>query len=481
MRAPVVGFTKRRIQRLILAMAIGSVFAMAIGSSIAATAGAFVSLPARASSVDQPPLADLAALDPDEGCFPSFCTVSSCFDDGNICASTTPDVLTEFEIATDSTCTINASVNWGDGQPPEQIPLTATVPQSSGAPQPSNAVDLTHTYTKYGFHRIDATGVVASGECLAHDGETVVPAGAQYTITPFEPPVTYEFIYVPANGHFALAALGDSYSSGEGAGHYDGPPPAKYYLPPGVCDRSKYAWPRLLQSLVSNVEKTDLFACSGADSESLFGKDATQPNQIAELEKDESAPVFLVTITIGGNDIHFAHIAGDCLLHDCVEDGVIARGIRELAPGSPEMRTLKEDFLKISNAAPAAEVLVVGYPVLLPLRESEVTGCPWLSNAKRLGLIRLDGRLDTAIEEAVEDDGGSSTSSLGQGTREPGTRDLEFVDTSPALLGHELCTKEPWLNGLDIFGLFDHQEAHPNLLGQRSIATIVADYINYGV
>src|ERR1700733_10541120 len=67
----------------------------------------------------------------------------------------------------------------------------------------------------------------------------------------------------PSPKRTTLVALGDSYSSGEGAGDYDADPLR--------CHRSADAWPRLLAKLTPKIEEVTLLACSGAESSALVG------------------------------------------------------------------------------------------------------------------------------------------------------------------------------------------------------------------
>ncbi|MDO5082929.1 MAG: GDSL-type esterase/lipase family protein [Arachnia propionica] len=99
--------------------------------------------------------------------------------------------------------------------------------------------------------------------------------------------------------------LGDSYSSGEGAGDY---------LPEEegmVCHRSKHAYGRELDS------DTEILACSGAKSADMMGlvQLDKQPDQMDLLSQVEVPD--MVFMTIGGNDIGFEDIVVQCFLSDC--------------------------------------------------------------------------------------------------------------------------------------------------------------------
>src|SRR6266508_710298 len=112
------------------------------------------------------------------------------------------------------------------------------------------------------------------------------------------------------------AALGDSYSSGVGAGGYDS-------------------------------------ACSGATTADVLN------NQLGVL----SAATTLVTITIGGNDAGFVSVVTTCLLGT---DGACAFAVnnaKSFATGTLPAR-LDRTYAAIRSRAPHATVIVLGYPHL---------------------------------------------------------------------------------------------------------------------
>src|ERR1700754_1011327 len=85
----------------------------------------------------------------------------------------------------------------------------------------------------------------------------------------------------------AYVALGDSYSSGNGAGNY--------ISSSGDCHRSNSAYPALWASANSPSSFT-FAACSGAVTTDVIN------SQLGSL----NASTGLVTLTIGGNDAGFA-------------------------------------------------------------------------------------------------------------------------------------------------------------------------------
>jgi lysophospholipase L1-like esterase len=237
-----------------------------------------------------------------------------------------------------------------------------------------------------------------------------------------------------------LAALGDSYSSGEGNPPFD---PAA-----DGCDRSPQAWP-LLAAAKLRWAVTNL-ACSGAQTKDVVNPFKKQPAQVDALAALRPRPD-VVTITIGGNDAGFASVLGACFKPDtdCAATGIVAAaevGILTVLPNR-----LADTYRAVEAAAPRAKLVVVGYPRLFPRNESDVVGCGWLTNGERQALNHAGDLLNAVI--AVE----------------AWLAGAKYVDVSRTLEGHELCTSDSWLVPLPLDGA-----AHPTAKGQQAIADRVA-------
>ena len=239
-----------------------------------------------------------------------------------------------------------------------------------------------------------------------------------------------------------LAALGDSYSSGEGNPPFD---PAA-----DGCDRSAVAWP-LLAAADLGWTATDL-ACSGAQTKDVVSPFKNQPAQVDALAALRPRPD-VVTITIGGNDAGFAATLAACYLGDCAGSGAIRAAQTRILTVLPDR--LADTYQAVEEAAPDARHVVVGYPRLFPARQSKVTGCGWLTNKERRALNQAADLLNGVI--AVE--------AWLAGAR--------YVDVSRTLKGHELCTSDPWLVPLPL-----PAAAHPTVKGQQAIADRVADALD---
>lgn len=114
------------------------------------------------------------------------------------------------------------------------------------------------------------------------------------------------------DGVTRVAVVGDSYSSGEGAGSYiegtDGGDGSK-------CHRSDTTY----AAEIWTMKNVDLIACSGAVTSDFFNSqhsgDADVPPQLTVLRASalSKAPPQAVLLSIGGNDAGFADIATACI------------------------------------------------------------------------------------------------------------------------------------------------------------------------
>jgi lysophospholipase L1-like esterase len=237
-------------------------------------------------------------------------------------------------------------------------------------------------------------------------------------------------------------ALGDSFSSGEGA--------APYVAGSDSCYLSSLAWPRSLYADVAGFVSIDHRACAGARTAHLTGawEDRELPPQIP-AEPDEA--VTLVTFTIGGNDAGFGDIVGSCVLTACPrpDDEDFAASLTTLTD-----RLTTSVYPAMAAAYPNARLVHVGYPRLTPAPGEPVEGCGWLDGEDQTRAAGILAALDDAIRAATEQSDGT----------------VEYADVSEAFAGHELCTAESWLNPVGLGA----GHAHPNAAGQRGLEEAVA-------
>ncbi|MEV5379480.1 SGNH/GDSL hydrolase family protein [Streptomyces nondiastaticus] len=216
-------------------------------------------------------------------------------------------------------------------------------------------------------------------------------------------------------------ALGDSYSAGLGAG--------SYYTNSGDCKRSSKSYPALWAA--AHAPASFAFtACSGARTGDVLSK------QLGPLNSSTG----LVSLSIGGNDAGFADTMSTCVLSSdsaCLERINQARTyVQNTLPGE-----LDKVYTAIRGRAPAAHVVVLGYPRFYKLG----TICAGLSETKRTAINSAADLLNSVIAKRVADHG------------------FSYGDAAAGFSGHELCSGSPWLNSVT-FPV--DSSYHPNAAGQ---------------
>ncbi|NGN67919.1 SGNH/GDSL hydrolase family protein [Streptomyces sp. A7024] len=202
-------------------------------------------------------------------------------------------------------------------------------------------------------------------------------------------------------------ALGDSYSSGVGAGSYDSAS--------GDCRRSTRAYPKLWAD-AHGPSAFAFAACSGARTTDVTA------TQLGALNADTG----LVSISIGGNDAGFADTMTTCVLQseaNCLARVAEANAyINGTLPGR-----LDAVYDAIRGKAPAARVVVLGYPRLYTLGGSCVAG---LSENERAAINEASENLNSVTEKRALDHG------------------FTFGDVRDTFAGHEICSGDSWIHSV---------------------------------
>jgi len=219
-------------------------------------------------------------------------------------------------------------------------------------------------------------------------------------------------------------ALGDSYSSGLGAGNY--------ISSSGSCDRSSNAYPE--QWAAANAPASFVsVACAGATTADVIS------SQVSAL----SASTTLVSITIGGNDAGFSSVMETCVIfstNSCLN----AIAAAETFISTQLLGRLDQVLQTIAADAPNAKVVVLDYPELYDLSKSG--SCLGLSTSDRVALNGGADDLDAVIQQAAQDNGDT------------------FADVRSQFTGHEICDSSSWLQSVDIFAI--SSSYHPTAAGQ---------------
>lgn len=218
-------------------------------------------------------------------------------------------------------------------------------------------------------------------------------------------------------------ALGDSYSSGVGAGDY--------IDSSGSCDRSPNAYSALWADAHDPASYRSV-ACSGAKTTDVIA------NQLSAL----SSSTTLVSITVGGNDENFAGIMEDCNLYGtstCVSEIESAEAdARANLPG--KLATLYD---AIRTKAPNAHVVVLGYPDFYDLSND----CIGLSQESRTAIDGGIDLLDSIIRTAAT------------------TAGFTYGDVRGSFDGHEICDSDRWLHSVNFWDITESY--HPTADGQE--------------
>ncbi|KUN84516.1 lipase [Streptomyces bungoensis] len=217
-------------------------------------------------------------------------------------------------------------------------------------------------------------------------------------------------------------ALGDSYSSGVGAG--------SYMSSSGSCDRSTKAYPYLWNAAHSPTSFA-FNACSGATTDDVLA------SQLGSL----SSSTTLVSITIGGNDAGFGDVMTTCVLQSdsaCLSKISAAEAyVDSTLPGK-----LDTVYNAISARAPSARVVVLGYPRFYLLGQA----CLGLSETKRSAINNASDYLDNAIQKRAT------------------YHNFVFGDVRPTFTGHEICSGDSWLHSVNWLSV--SESYHPTAAGQ---------------
>jgi lysophospholipase L1-like esterase len=217
-------------------------------------------------------------------------------------------------------------------------------------------------------------------------------------------------------------ALGDSYSSGVGAG--------SYISASGDCKRSTKAYP-YLWAAAHAPSSFNFTACSGARTDDVLA------GQLGPLNSSTG----LVTISVGGNDAGFGDVMTTCVTESdsaCISRINTAKAYMDSTlPGK-----LDSVYSAIRSKAPGAHVVVLGYPRFYKLG----TYCLGLSETKRKAINDGGDYLNAAIAKRAADHG------------------FTFGDVRPTFTGHEICSGSSWLHSVNWFNI--GESYHPTASGQ---------------
>ena len=236
-------------------------------------------------------------------------------------------------------------------------------------------------------------------------------------------------------------ALGSSFAAGIGLGQRVPDSPLQ-------CFRTAGGYPTLVAKK-TGMRLVDM-SCSGSTTTHILsGGQLLLGPQLAAI----GPATKLVTITSGGNDVGYI---GDLM----VASGNMGRlgawwhGDIEHADARP-YDVVTDNLITVINSvrqkAPSAKILIINYPAIIPPNGS----CAALGVSKEQADISRDLAQQLALAtKRAADEGGA-----------------QLVDIASASMGHDVCSKVPWVNGASVE---TGTAFHPNAAGAEATADAIA-------
>ncbi len=386
-----------------------------------------------------------------------------------------------------------------DREPPE---APTNVRGSSGiasaliewdAPKLMNGAALTG-YTIISNPVCECAGLSISDPDATSSNVTGLINGMAYTFTvvaesdlgqgepslPSEPITPHQFTYW---------ALGDSFSSGQGAGPYDWDNNAD------DCKRSSKAYGPLLAAGQSDWD-FEFKACAGNWTTEI-------PGQIQDLPDYTE----LVTISVGGNDLRWIDVLDACLRPGDCRPQFEPGGPRDLTTEIAGMEDdLTDVYRDILNKAEKAKLIVFTYPQMFTNENKRIDVVPvpvppgiapvrcmgdGLLSVEEIDWLRARfAQFNAVIIDAVSTVNAEDYAQNIQIVRSGGELVSGGFSSEPAIIGeglfddHQVCNPEEWITGLtpnndpqDVYDalhqpepawvnlIADDRTFHPNALG----------------
>ena len=271
------------------------------------------------------------------------------------------------------------------------------------------------------------------------------------------------------------AALGDSFSSGEGVRPYM---QGTDVHDVNQCHRSEYGYSSVLRLPGLDLARTTV-ACSGDTTENVRpgGQPHWSEEHQSQLDRLDADDWDLMTLTIGGNDagahdvIGFGSIATFCLKHlacevetpweDEGDSRTLEDAVRASIASAAFHARLRAVYDGMLDRAPNGALFVLGYPHVFPVdvRDCGAIGLAY-SKQERMFFRRLADDLNSVIHDTTAEAG------------------VHFVDPRSWFGGHELCAAghNDWFGRVSVND-WAQESFHPNRVGQYNFAKVLADYI----
>ena len=260
-------------------------------------------------------------------------------------------------------------------------------------------------------------------------------------------------------------AMGDSYSSGEGAVPAS---ESKNTLGPdrwwfgdtddltNMCHRSTEAYPKLLRGSKGIPNRLTFLACSGAETWNVNpegkGPEGQEPAPkwpSERIQADGRRPhASIVTLSIGGNDAGFSEVILKCALTGIQPVG---SGCQALLQGDVKGamaflgKELPRTYRSVLQATPNADIYVMGYPKFFKAAWYNINRCP----ASVLSLDGLIMGISPADQVFINSKVEQANRAIQDAISAVGNARLHYVDVYDAFEGHFACESDPWMNDLE--------------------------------
>ncbi|MGZ8178527.1 SGNH/GDSL hydrolase family protein [Williamsia sp. SKLECPSW1] len=244
-------------------------------------------------------------------------------------------------------------------------------------------------------------------------------------------------------------ALGSSYAAG----------PNSTDIVDRRCMRGGDDYPHLVAEAES-MDLTDV-SCSGSTIPDILRR--AQPGRTSRPQIDAvTADTDLVTITTGGNDVHYIPRLTDLsCANRPTRQPHHPRHCHPERPstvsGDGEYRALETALIAVVDAvharAPRAVVMIVDYIPVLDPRATLCAGVP-LTRAQAAETVQTFDRLTEATRAAASRSGAI------------------LVDPAARAAGHTVCSASPWVSGF-----VPPAPYHPNAAGRAAMAALTVEAI----
>lgn len=238
-------------------------------------------------------------------------------------------------------------------------------------------------------------------------------------------------------------ALGDSVASGLGAGSV---------TDTSGCGRTNAAYP--YQIAERHSLKLVHLACSGASIEAgIAGVQTAAGEQSSQLLQLSKHSPDIITFGIGANDVAWLTLLSQCMTNECgTQEEKVAYENLLNSTFRPNLEDVlrKLDSLYGNNA----QIIVLGYYQVFPASGANCPDIAGLSAPELQWGRYLRSKLNETISSSVR------TTGVGK-----------YIE--PDFAGHELCTDEPYVQGID-----DPAPYHGNAAGYTKMADQISEKIN---